>query len=94
MRLYILIYLLYPKYILIKAKDFIFENHYKRIGFSKEKSYYSMKLLKKKDLLLLANKLIEKMPDPCNSKKHQTFIRKKHKISGTIRNNYLSTKNI
>ena len=32
----------------------------------------------KKDLLLLANKLIEKVPDPYNAKKHyQSFIRKK-----------------
>ena len=40
-----------------ETKDFIFENYYKRIGFSKENSYYSMRLLKKKDVLLLANKL-------------------------------------
>ena len=36
----------------------------------------------KKDLLLLANKLIEKIPDPCNAKKYyQSFIRKKNKES-------------
>ena len=29
--------------------DFIFENYYKRIGFSKETSYYVMKYLKSKD---------------------------------------------
>ena len=29
--------------------DFIFENYYKRIGFSKETSYYVMKCLKGKD---------------------------------------------
>ena len=52
-----------------EIKDFIFENYYKRIEFSKENSYYSMKRLKKK-LLLLANKLIEKIPDPCNAKEH------------------------
>ena len=40
-----------------EIKYFIFENYYKRIGFSKENSYYSMRLLKKKDVLLLANKL-------------------------------------
>ena len=40
--------------------DFAFENYYKRIGFSKENSFYSMKRLKKKYLLLLANNLIEK----------------------------------
>ena len=34
----------------------IFENYYKRIEFSKESSYYSMKRLKRKDILLLANK--------------------------------------
>ena len=42
-----------------EIKDFIFENYYKRIGFSKENSYYSMKRLKRKDLLLLGNKAIE-----------------------------------
>ena len=40
--------------------DFIFENCYKRIGFSKENSYNSMKRLKKKGLLLFAIKLIKK----------------------------------
>ena len=43
-----------------EIRDFIFENYYKRIEFSKENSYYSMKRLKRKDLLLLAKKLIEK----------------------------------
>ena len=33
-------------------------------------------MLKKKDLLLLANKLIEKLPDPHNAKGHyQSFTR-------------------
>ena len=31
-----------------EIRDFIFENYCKRIGFSKENSYYSMKRLKKK----------------------------------------------
>ena len=31
-------------------RDFIFENYYKQIRFSKENSYYSMKHQKKKDL--------------------------------------------
>ena len=45
-----------------------------------------MKCLKKKDLLLLANKLTEKVPDPRNAKeRQQSFLRKK--------NNYVSTKN-
>ena len=31
---------------------------------------------------MLANKLIEKIPDPCNAKEHyQSFIRKKHRMS-------------
>ena len=51
-------------------KYFLFEKYYKRIGFSKENSYYSIKRVKKKDLLLLANKLIEKMPDLHNAKEH------------------------
>ena len=52
-------------------KYFLFEKYYKRIGFSKENSYYSIKRVKKKkDLLLLANKLIEKISDPHNAKEH------------------------
>ena len=60
----------YPKYCLKmknkmmpinETKDFIFENYYKRIGFSKESSCYSIKRLKK-DSMLLSNKLIEKYP--------------------------------
>ena len=35
-----------------EIKDFILENYFKRIEFSKEKSYYSMEHLKDKDLLL------------------------------------------
>ena len=31
-----------------EIKDFIFQNYYKQIEFSKENSYYSMKHLKKK----------------------------------------------
>ena len=54
-----------------------FENYYKRIGFSKENSYYSMKHLKKKGLLFLANKLIEKILDPPNGKERfESFIKK------------------
>ena len=65
-----------------ESKDFTFENYCERIGISKENSYYSVKCLKEKDLLLLANKLIEKVPGPCNAKKHyQPFIRKKYRKS-------------
>ena len=31
-----------------EIRDSIFENYYKRIGFSKENNYYSMKRLKKR----------------------------------------------
>ena len=77
-----------------EIRDFIFVNYYKRIEFSKENSYYSMKCLERKDLLLLANKLIERIPDPRNAKQHyQPFIKKKKlKISKIIKNNYLLTK--
>ena len=30
-----------------EIRDFIFENYYNRVGFSKENSYYSIKLLKR-----------------------------------------------
>ena len=41
-----------------------------------------MKHLKEKDLLLLANKEIEKVPDPRNAKEHyQSFLRKKNRKS-------------
>ena len=66
----------------IDIRDFIFESYDKRFGFSKEISYYSMKRLKRKDLLLLANKLIEKVPDPRNVKEHhELFLRKKNSNS-------------
>ena len=41
-----------------------------------------MKHLKRKDLLLLANKLMEKIPDPCNANEHyQSFLRNKNRKS-------------
>ena len=71
------------------------ENYFKGIGFFNEKSYYPMKLLWKKDLLLLTNKLIAKIPDPFNAKKQQPIIynKEKYKISKIIRKNNLSTEN-
>ena len=51
-----------------EIKDSIFENYYKRIGFSKENIYYSRKCLKIKNLLLFANKIIAKIPDLRNAK--------------------------
>ena len=40
-----------------------------------------MKHLKRKDLLLLGNKLIGKIPDPCNAKESQSFLREKNRKS-------------
>ena len=41
-----------------------------------------MKRLERKDLLLLANKLIEKVPDTRNAKEHyESFLRKKNRKS-------------
>ena len=52
--------------------------YFKQIGFFKESSYYSVKRLKREDLLLLANKFIE-TSDPRNAKQHyQSFLRKKN----------------
>ena len=62
-----------------KLRNFIFENYYKGIVFVKERSYYSMNRLEKKDLLLLATKFIEKIPDTgSNKENYQSFIRKKN----------------
>ena len=71
--------------------DFIFEKYYKRIWFS---CYYSMKLLKKR--FIVAYKQIN-WKNAWSSLCWQTlsiiYKKEKHKISKTIRNNYLSTKN-
>ena len=56
-------------------RNFIYENHYKQIAFSKEDSYLSLNRLKKKQhLLLFANKLIEKILDPRNAKQHYAYV--------------------
>ena len=45
-----------------------------------------MKCLKRKDLLLLVQKLLEKVPDPCIAKEqYESFLRQKQNISKTIR---------
>ena len=43
-----------------EIREFIFENYYKRIRFSKENSYYSMKRLKKKKRFIVACKQINR----------------------------------
>ena len=78
-----------------ELRDFIFENYYKRIGLVKEESYYSMKRLKKRFVVACKQINRKKIPDPGNAKELSIIYKKvKHKTSKTIRNNYLSTKNI
>ena len=43
-----------------ELKKFIFESYYRRIEFTKENWYYSIKHQKKKHLKLFASKLIKK----------------------------------
>ena len=59
-----------------ELRDFVFENYYRQIGFSKENSYYLMKhQKKKKDLQLFVTKLTEEIPDPTNAKEcYSSFI--------------------
>ena len=61
------IYNVYPKYCQSYKKmsfneneDFTFENYYKRIGFSKENSYYSMNRLKKKGFIVASKQINRK----------------------------------
>ena len=57
-------------------EDFILKNRYRKIEFPEENSYHSMKHQKKKDFLLLATKLIEKISDATNAKQYyQTFLK-------------------
>ena len=73
----------------IKELKKVYINYYRQVWFSRENSYYSMKL-KKRDLLLLAIKLIEKISDATNAKQnYQSYLKRKnkHKIGKTIKNN-------
>ena len=59
--------------------DFIFENYYKQIGYVKESGCYSMKRLKRKDLLLLATKLIGKIAYSSNVKEYyNSYLKNKN----------------
>ena len=79
--LYIIMYILrivraIKKMSVNELRDSILESYHKQIGFFKGRSYYSMKRLKQKDLLLLADKFIEKTSDPRQDKEqYQLFIR-------------------
>ena len=58
-----------------EIKDFIFGNHYKRIGLD-----FKEIIDKKKYLFLLTNKLMENILDPQNAKEHyQSFIIKENR---------------
>ena len=50
-------------------RDFIFESYYRRIGFTKENSYYSMKHQKKKRFIIICNQIIKKT-DPGTAKEY------------------------
>ena len=56
-----------------EIRDFIFENYYQRISCSKENN----ETLEIKYLLLLAKKLIEKIPDSRNAKKKKSVRQSK-----------------
>ena len=63
-----------------ELKDFTFENFYRWIGFHNENIYYSMKYQKKRKLLLLSSKLIEKkILDVSNAKKYyNSYLKRKN----------------
>ena len=51
-----------------------------KLDLTNENSYHSMKHQKKKDLLLLATKLIKKTPDAGNTKEsHKSLLKNKNK---------------
>ena len=49
----------------MKSETLSLKTIIKEVVFSKENSCFSMKRLKRKDLVFLANKLIEKIPGYC-----------------------------
>ena len=71
----------------MKSENLSLENIINELVFSKENSYYSVKRLKKtqknkKDLLLPAKILTEKLPDSRNAKDYyQSSLRKKNRKS-------------
>ena len=53
-----------------KSDTLSMKTYYKRIVFSKQESYCSLKRLKKERFLSLANKLIKNTTDPRNAKEY------------------------
>ena len=71
-------------------EELIIRNYYKRIGFSKESSYHSMKHMKKK-ILSLVNELIKGYLILAMLKKLSIISKKENmKISKGITKNYFS----
>ena len=68
----------------MKSKTLSLQTIVKELGFLKKTVFiqwnaWKKKKTNKKDLLLLTNKLIEKIPDLCDAKEHyQSLIRKKN----------------
>ena len=61
----------------MKSKTLSLQTIIKELDFLRKTTIIQWNALKK-DLLLLGNKLIKKLPDPRNAKEHyQQFIRKK-----------------
>ena len=59
----------------MKSKTLSLKTIINELDILKKSVIISMKRLNKKDLLLLTNKLIKKIPDPRNAKEHyQSFI--------------------
>ena len=59
-------------------QEFMSGIFYKRVGFTEKDSHYSLRTMKKKDLLLLATKLTKKIPDPTKARKHyELFLKNK-----------------
>ena len=78
----------------VKSKTLFLKTITKTLDFLKRQLLFN-ETLETRKLLFLANKLMDKIPDPCNSKAHyQSFIRNKNtKSVKQSKNSYLTTKN-
>ena len=66
--------------IIIKFRDFIFESNIKELDLLKKQLLFNETFeKKKKDLLLLATKLIDLIADPTNAKEYYNSYLKKKK---------------
>ena len=63
----------------MKSETSSFKTIIKELGFLRKTVDTQLNAWKEKDLLLLANKLMAKTPDPPNAKQHyQSFLRKEN----------------